>query len=644
MPVVSMKKVALFGHQKIQESLLSELQKQGLIELTKMDQLESAPQSEPEFELSLAELENAINLLEKICGKKKGFIESFAPYKEPLAESSLQRTAQEFDWQKIVAQLKELESRLANLKNLTHSLQAEMAALSPWQSINIILDPINCSEKICLTAGSCKLKDFEALKQGLEENFPAHKIETIETNNNQIYFLLFSPASISAKCLNFLSKTSFEKSLLPLANRTPAEELANLTRLLKENHDDQTKITKEIMAFYRYSPSLKLTYDYLSQQALKEKAKEKIALTSKTFLLAGWIAAEKVGHLKKRLGEVSPLLELREIEPSEGEVAPTIIKNVSVFYPFELVTRIFGLPSQNEIDPTGPLAFFYLLFFAMCLSDVGYGILLAIVSFYFLKKLTLTEGGTKLLLLLFWGGIATIFVGIMTGSYFSMDLNQLPPLLKKLQVIDPIKNPLNVLLFSIGLGVIQNITGVALAMYWKLKDRDYLAAFLDSGLWIYFLLSLVAYGATASLGSPLAVLFGRFAMVGAALLVLTQGRNEKGIFKKFIFGLLSLYRTTGYLGDTLSYSRLLALMMTTSIIGMVINIIASMTTGIPIIGYFVMALVLVIGHIFNLVVSVLGAFIHSARLQLVEFFGKFFEGNGKEFKPFSYQTKYVIIK
>ncbi len=285
----------------------------------------------------------------------------------------------------------------------------------------------------------------------------------------------------------------------------------------------------------------------------------------------------------------------------------------------------------------------------MCLSDFGYGIILSIVSCYFLRKLTLSEGGKKLLLLLFWGGIATIFAGILTGSYFGIDLNALPPqignILKTLQIIDPIKNPLNVLIFSLMLGVIQNIFGVFLAMVWKIKNREYLAAALDYGLWIYFLLCLVFFVGASGAGSPLASLFGRLSIVGAALLALTQGRAEPTLLKKAIFGILSLYRTTSYLGDTLSYSRLLALMMTTSIIGMVVNIIAGLTKdSIPILGYVIMLAILVIGHTFNLVVSVLGAFIHSARLQLVEFFGKFYEGGGREFKPFRRETRYIIIR
>ena len=176
-------------------------------------------------------------------------------------------------------------------------------------------------------------------------------------------------------------------------------------------------------------------------------------------------------------------------------------------------------------------------------------------------------------------------------------------------------------------------------MYQKVKEKNYSSAILDNGFWIFFLASLIAFGVTRT------KLAGSLALSGAILLVLSQGRHEKNIFKKFISGLLSLYSTTGYLGDTLSYSRLLALGMTSAIIGMVVNILAGLTLkSFPILGFIAALLILVIGHSFNLMVSVLGAFIHSMRLQLVEFFSKFFEGGGREFKPFKRETRYVIIK
>ncbi len=646
MPVVPMQKVAVLGHALVQNETLAYLQKNELLEITSVPFEGKKMEAEaPSYELELAELESAIHLLDAVSGKKKSFIETFAPPRETVTEEIMAQAAKEFDWRAAVSKIKDAEAQLANLKNLEHGLLAEIETIAPWLNLKIKLSQLACIEKICLTAAASKLKDFGPLKNKLEKLSSAQHIEVVHSSKDKVYFLVFYLAAEAKTFHDLLSKSGLEKITLPVSDRTPAEEIDHIKKTLRKAREERENLLREIKSQLRHRSRLTYVYDHLFLENLERIAREKLAHTERTFFLTGWIPQAKFDRLKAGLHKVTPLVEVLAVRPEENEIPPALIENPKVFYPFELITRIFGLPAQHEIDPTGPLSFFYLLFFAMCLSDVGYGAILTVVSYYYLRTLTLSEGGKKLLLLLFWGGIATIFVGVLTGSYFGIETEQLPPLLRQLQIIDPIKNPLNVLILSLILGVIQNLTGVAIAMYWKIKNHDYLNALLDDGLWIYFLLCLVLLVAAIGSGSPLNGLFGKLSIVGAVLLTLTQGRNEPTILKKTIFGLLSLYKTTAYLGDTLSYSRLLALMMTTSIIGMVVNIIAGLTKdSVPVLGYVFMVLILIVGHAFNLVVSVLGAFIHSTRLQLVEFFGKFYGNGGKAFRPFRRETKYVIIE
>lgn len=645
MSVVPMQKVAVLGHAQVQNETLAYLQKNELVEITSVPFESKKIEGGESYELELAELESAIRLLDSISGKKKSFIETFAPPREAVAEEVMEQAVKEFDWRAVVSRIKDGETRLANLKNLEHTFSAELENINPWRDLKLKLDQLICIEKTCLTTGACKPKDFEPLKNKLGKLSAAQEVEVVHSTKEKVYFIVFYLAAEAKIFHDFISKSGLERISLPVSDRTPAEEIRHLEQMLRQAREDRENILREIKSQLRHKSRLTYVYDHLFQKNLERIAREKLAHTERTFVLTGWMPRAKFDRLKTGLHGVTPLTEVLTVKPEENEVPPTLIENPKAFYPFELITRIFGLPARNEIDPTVPLSFFYLLFFAMCLSDVGYGIILSIVSYYYLRKLTLSEGGKKLLLLLFWGGIATIFVGIITGSYFGLDTNQLPPLLRQLQIINPIKNPLNVLILSLILGVVQNLTGVAIAMSWKIKNGDYLNALLDDGLWIYFLLCLVLLVGALGIGSPLASVLGKLSILGAVLLFLTQGRGESTILKKAFFGLLSLYRTTSYLGDTLSYSRLLALMMTTSIIGMVINIIATLTKdSIPVLGYVFMILILVVGHTFNIVISVLGAFIHSTRLQLVEFFGKFYGGGGRPFKPFRRETKYVIIK
>jgi V/A-type H+-transporting ATPase subunit I len=645
MPVVPMAKVAVIGHLAVKEQVLKTLQRLGIIELIAPPADSLPAQESSALELELTELEFAINMLGTVSGRKKSFIESFAPYKEPVTAQVLESAVRESDWRGIVARLKDYEARLANLKKLASTLRTDIALLSPWQELDQPLDQLVNTDRCCFLTAVCKVKDLALIKARIAGLFPAALVEPVRTAKEKAFVLIVYPASTAALLRKLLQPLPLETVSLPATPRTPKAEIAQLQRLLVEAQDDQAKITGKIRELLRHQTSLTYVYDQLFQQHLSELAAQKLSRTEKTFALTGWIARGSLPQITAELERTSPLAAVQEVSPEKGETPPTLIRNHPVFYPFEMITRIFGLPAQHEIDPTGPLSFFYLFFFAVCLSDVGYGIMLAAAAYYYLRTLTLSEGGKKLLLLLFWGGIMTILVGIATGSYFSIDIKQLPPLLQRLQIIDPIKNPLNVLLLSLAIGVFQNLTGIAVSFYWKVKNRDYLNAFCDDALWFFFLSVLVGYAVTSALAAPASGLFARLAMSGALLLLLTQGRSETGIIKKALFGLLSLYRTTSYLGDTLSYSRLLALMMTTSIIGLVVNIIASLVRdSVPVLGYLLMIVILVGGHIFNLVVSVLGAFIHAARLQLVEFFGKFYLGGGREFQPFRRQTRYVIIE
>jgi V/A-type H+-transporting ATPase subunit I len=649
MPVAPMQKVAIFGHQQVRHQLLKMLQKSGVLEITPLSS-PLPPTEEPvKLELQLTELKSALELLEKSAGRKKGFIESFAPFKERVKEENYLNAIRDYNWQEVTSRLDMLETEIANAFNLERKLMGEIELLTPWRNLKIGLDQLTCTRRLCLTTGSCPARSAEKIKLAFENEIVEAQLEITGQTKDRSLLIIVYLAEKEKKVLDLLAKNHFEKTSLPVSERNPEEEISQLEKLLAETRQDIKDYQSEIASFQKHKTKLEYVYDYLNQQYSEFGAVDKLGRTENTFILTGWTPKKEFERLDISLRELSPLLALRAIQPEKNEVIPSLIENRKIFYPFEMITRIFGLPAQNEIDPTGPLSFFYLFFFALCLSDVGYGIILALVSFYYLKTLTLSEGGKKLLLLLFWGGIATVFTGILTGSYFSIDLNLLPQPLglwaEKLRIIDPIKHPLNVLIFSLAVGVFQNLFGVALAMYWKLKNRDFIPALLDDGLWIYFLLSLVFFVSTSALNSPLTSLFGKMAVAGAIMLILTQGRNEKTMINKILMGVLSLYKTTSYLGDTLSYSRLLALMMTTSIIGMVINILAGLTRGsVPILGYVFMVIILVVGHLFNLVVSVLGAFIHATRLQLVEFFGKFYSGGGKAFKPFQRQTKYVIIE
>jgi V/A-type H+-transporting ATPase subunit I len=357
------------------------------------------------------------------------------------------------------------------------------------------------------------------------------------------------------------------------------------------------------------------------------------------------------------LEKVTTALEIVELEPAEGEKAPVAIRNRGLFNSFESVTNIYGLPLPNEIDPTPLLSAFFIIFFGLCLTDAGYGILLFVMCGLALIFLKLPDGMKKLVKLLMFGGIVTFILGALFGGWFGMTADQAPGFLTytaeagekafRWQIISPTEGtgPLTFLVLAAALGCIQVLFGILIDGYWKIKQKKYLDALFDSFLWFYFLVVMGLFGLSkAGIFLPeYAQTITYLVYFGIGALILTQGRKQKNIVLKFLSGVLSLYGLVGYFADVLSYSRLMALGLGTGIIGFAFNTIGGLVGSIPYVGIVFAIIVILIGHTLNIAISTLGAFIHSSRLQFVEFFGKFMEGGGREFKPLRKACKYILI-
>jgi V/A-type H+-transporting ATPase subunit I len=372
--------------------------------------------------------------------------------------------------------------------------------------------------------------------------------------------------------------------------------------------------------------------DFLENERDKNEAISKFARTESAFLVEGWIPAPAVSGLEKLLTEKTETTVLIIRDPDPEEKVPVLLRNSGAADAFEVVTRLYSTPSRRDIDPTPLIAPFFFVFFGICLTDAGYGVILSLLALFVMRKLKLGGMGKQLIKLLFLGGISSFIFGVLMGGWFG-DLIKLRPLW-----FNPLDDPMRMLIFSFILGFIQIFFGMGVRAYQEIKAGRVLDALFDQGLWFVFLIGLV------SLALPQFSAAGKWLAVGGALgLILTQGRSQKGIIKKFLSGLLSLYDVTGYLSDVLSYSRLLALGLATGVIATALNTMGGLLSGsVP--GIIAMVIFLIGGHFFNLMIGSLGAYVHTSRLQYIEFFGKFFEGGGKAFEPFCNTTKFVDIE
>ena len=373
---------------------------------------------------------------------------------------------------------------------------------------------------------------------------------------------------------------------------------------------------------------MQLLHDYYDLIKKKTEALSSGLSTDHATWMQMWVPRVTVDLIKEAMSSYGKLVDMEFTDPGEEDEPPVFLVSKKWALPFEPLTKLYGLPEYDAIDPTPLFAPFYFVFFGMCLGDGGYGIVLASLLLYAILKYRPRRDTFKFFTLLFLGGIATILVGLLTGSWFGDMIDSFPifeairDIKNSVKITDVMYNPMPFLGFSLSLGFVQIIFGLFIAFFDNLRRKDYIGAIGDQGGWITFLFGLASYIlCDPNAASPSPCEHNTFPFVGAGILVATQEEKEK-IFPN-LSGLLSLYSVTSYLGDVLSYSRLLALGLATSAIAMIINTLTLQLSHIPYIGWLLGIVLFVGGHVFSLAVNVLGAFVHSLRLQYVEFFSKF---------------------
>lgn len=689
MALLEMRKVYIIGDKDLREWMVKKLGELALFQPREIKEGKAFTSSSffkkenlptNHLENNLSKLSWTIDYLGKFNEKKVGL--GLFPSKAIIKEAEFLGWVKDFDWEKVCESSQKLKEELETLKEEKETLQGTYRFLYPWRELSFPCQRLLEGKFAAYQWGTIPLETKAALQKELEKEKGAH-LNIVREEEGTAYFLVIFLKEYQPRIESILQRLKVEKIEFK-EEGSPKEKLKKIERRMAQLELRAGEIEKEFERTSQEKIKLMAVYDHFHHLLQEKKVSAQTRSTPYTFLIGGWIKKVDLTKLKKGLKDLSPLeMVVREPGEKEEEKIPVALSNRGIFKPFELVTDLYGLPRYFEIDPTPFLAPFFALFLAICLTDGGYGIILSALAWLALRKLKAGEAARKLFSMLFITGFVTFGIGIITGGIFGFKFSQLPSFLaplKQLALLNPVKEPMIFLLICLALGIIHILVGIALELWDALRRKDIVSAVLDHASWILLILggililSPIAKGmflggtssGTSGLGlsgSNTAISFSpgnikniwgalpgysRLGVImflwGVGALFLFVGRKSKSLFIRFAKGGYELYGIVQVFADVLSYSRLLALGLATSVIAMVVNTIASMMGKTPFIGPVLMVIILIGGHLGNILINCLSGFIHTARLQFVEFFGKFYEGGGKSFKPFKWEGKYTVIE
>jgi len=646
MSIVKMKRFRLIGLQSDRDVFLRELQHLGCVEIDPPDAGTDDPAwsalAPPDGErLSQARetrtmLETALEGLKKFSPEKGGLLDPLPSVREAeLFHDGAYVRALDTGKQ-IGADLE----RYYTVKAEIPKLEAQRAALAPWMELDVPLDVSSTRETSVLLASVNSGADWnEVLGAAASASELAELTKAGRDKENQ-YFLLVCHKSVEEDVIGALKPCGFGTAALRGWTGTAAENdrqiSSQLSRLRRELEEQERKLS----GYGKERAALRLALDRTAQEIGQGENQQKLLQTGSTYLLTGWFPAEDQGRMEKVLSRYSCAWEVSDPTEEEYPKVPVKLKNGPLSRPMNMVTEMYSLPAYDGLDPNPLMAPFFILFYGIMMADMAYGILMMAASVIVLSKKKPRGTMNYMFSLMGLCGITTFLMGALTGGFLG---DYIPQVLKIMNpestfempaLFTPLNDTLAILIGSLVLGFIQVITGMIISFVKQTKDGHFLDALFNEGTWwvIFVGAGLAILGIGSVGGVP--IVLG----LGLLMLVIGTWRQNPGI--GVITGLVgAIYNgVTGIFQDVLSYSRLMALMLSGSIIASVFNTLGSITGNV--IAFTIISL---IGNALNFTLNILGCFVHDLRLQCLEFFGRFYKDGGRPFKPLTINTKYVDI-
>ncbi len=643
MAIVQMKRLRAIALSSRRDALLKELQLLGCVELTTQDWTqEVAPQFKPDHG-DLVETQAARQLFSEAVE----VLERHVPQKKPMLsakpEISTAELLDESDAAELTAAAKELTACSEQLKSLASEQTREklrIETLLPWKTCPIPLDCAGTKHVAVLFGSLPVTADMDALSAALTEQAEATALFEVSADPAARYIYLFYLRAEEERVFKLLREHGFASPGYGEAVGSAAAGIERAEARLAAIASEEKKLQERIAALAGYRERLQICCDRAGLDVDRAEAAGRLLRSERTVLLEGWAVADREAEISALLDRFDCAYEYEAPAEEEYPDVPVKLRNNIFTNGLNMITNMYSLPQYGTVDPNPLMAPFYILFFGIMMADMGYGILMILASIVVCKKMKPRGGMSYFDNLLFWCGVSTLVFGALTASFFSDAAAQIAQIFNPESTFEwfwpalftPLNDSIFVLVLALALGVLQLNAGLVVSFVQKLKHGDTLDGLLyEAALWVNEI-GAVLLVLGGGMPGKIILIIGVVALFGGSM------RGKKGLGKfTAIFG--TLYNElTGWFGDILSYSRIMALMLAGSVIGQVFNTIGAMFGNIVI-----FALIFIVGHALNFGLNLLSCYVHDLRLQCLEYFGKFYVDGGKAFAPLEIRTNYVNV-
>ena len=666
MAILQMKRLTLAVIRSQKEALLKELIRHGCLEVAEIDglvkdsEIASLVKSEDsdlmKYRQAYSSLQHGIDLLNR-----------YVPKKSPLLSSQPEISSEEFldetgMWGAVqfARQIEENDGRIKRISAEESRQRSVIESLKPWADLTMPLNTDGTDYAAVLLGMIPARISLEEVAGAVEKVTDEAQLYSVSDDKSQHYVMLIVLREKASAVQEVLRDFGFTPATVTGMDGSARECIGKAEVALKDLASEKQRLTKAIEAEDVRRDEMKLAADRMGARISMAEAEEKLFGTESVVLLEGWMPAEREEELSRVFEDYTCAYETRDPKEEEYPDVPVKLKNNRVTDGLNMVTNMYSLPAYGTVDPNPLMAPFFIVFFGLMFADIGYGILMILAALFALAKIKPQEGSLSFCRLLLWGGIATTIAGFMTGSLFSDAPKQIYDVICASKGIEPTwqglprlfsptEDSILVLVGSLILGWLHLNTGMVVSFVQKWKHGNKADAIWEEGsLWV-LLIGAVIFALKKLNVLPWIpnVVAMAALIIGVVMLLFGAGRNAKG-FGKVTAAFGCIYNTaTGWFGDILSYSRIMALMLAGGVVGQVFNTVAIMPAkngGINAVTVIAFVVIFLLGHAMNFGLNLLGCYVHDLRLQCLEFFGKFYQDGGKPFKPLKLSGKYVRAK